>query len=62
MQKLSIVKLCYSFKMIQQLEKTKASCVDPSRFKEKKDALEKRDKKLKELGQDAEDLIEFKRH
>ena len=48
--------------MIQCLEKTKASCVDPSRFKDKKEALELRDRKLKDLGADAEDLIEFKRH
>lgn len=61
-QKLSLVKVCYIFKMIEQLDKTRATCVDPSRFREKKDQLELKDRELNELGEDAQDLQEFKRH
>ena len=36
--------------------------MDPSRFREKKDQLELKDRELNELGEDAQDLQEFKRH
>ena len=38
-QRLSIIKLCYIFKMIVTMDKTRATSVDPSRFKDKKEIL-----------------------
>ena len=61
-QRLSIIKLCYIFKMIVTMDKTRATSVDPSRFKDKKEILETKDRELAELGNEAEDLQEFKRH
>ena len=33
--------------------------MDPRKFKEKKDDLERKDRMLEELGDDAEDLMDF---
>ena len=36
--------------------------MDPSKYKDKKDLLEYRDRKLKELGAEGQDQLEFKKH